>query len=431
MAENDIYKNKERYDRFVEQINSICEKPKESKKTKYYCKNKANQKYFLQLFKKFEAQDLSYARRNKVIGTMKFIAYHIEKDLSKATREDIDALMSSVYKTYNPTSSTDFVKDLKRIWKLLFPEKDIQGRIDDTLTPYVVKHIKGSVDISREKKRKDKLIIDEYHNIVNYFKEDLMMSFYIQFMFESVARPQEILYTKWGDVELFNDYAKIWISEHGKEGTGLLQCINSFPALMDWYKAYPLPKNKDAYIFINTGHINYGKQASPYNMNKKIKTACKRLGINKPITNYSLKRNGITCRRLKGESDVEIQHAARWRSTRQLKVYDKSDQEDAFKLALARNGNIKEEKLKQYLPKNKKCPYCNTLNGFNEEVCKTCSRTIDPDKIKEQIKKDKENKEKLEALMSFMNNDNVAELFKTMQMLKIEVETLKSQSGKI
>ena len=31
-----------------------------------------------------------------------------------------------------------------------------------------------------------------------------------------------------------------------------------------------------------------------------------------------------------------IQHAARWTSTRQLKTYDMSDAEDAFKMELAR-----------------------------------------------------------------------------------------------
>ena len=77
--------------------------------------------------------------------------------------------------------------------------------------------------------------------------------------------------------------------------------------------------------------MNRCKQMKPKNVNKMIRKACKDLQIDKPITCYSLKRNGVTMRRLRGESDVEIQHAARWTSTKQLKTYDLSSQDEAFK----------------------------------------------------------------------------------------------------
>ncbi|MEA2037548.1 MAG: hypothetical protein U9O94_08615, partial [Nanoarchaeota archaeon] len=72
------------------------------------------------------------------------------------------------------------------------------------------------------------------------------------------------------------------------------------------------------------------------NINSRIRKACLNLGINKPITMYSLKRNGVSFKRLNGYSDVEIQHIARWTSTKQLKTYDLTEAEDTLKMALMR-----------------------------------------------------------------------------------------------
>jgi hypothetical protein len=46
------------------------------------------------------------------------------------------------------------------------------------------------------------------------------MQAYISLAVESLARPQELLYLKVRDVETHENYARISISEHGKEGIG-------------------------------------------------------------------------------------------------------------------------------------------------------------------------------------------------------------------
>ena len=131
-------------------------------------------------------------------------------------------------------------------------------------------------------------------------------------------------YTRIQDFEIFEGYGKLHISEHGKEGTGFLQVIDSFPYMMRWYTAHPLKSDSEAFFFLN----NKNQQLTPDDVNEHLKQACTDLKIRKPITCYSFKRNGITFARLRGLSDVEIQHKARWTSTNQLKTYDLSTQED-------------------------------------------------------------------------------------------------------
>lgn len=405
MAENDIYDSEARYKRFKEGLNTLCTPPNKGKQ-RYYCKNKANLKYFEKLFIRWEARDNSYIRRVRLCKSFTFILHNTDKDLKDLGREDIDSIVANMHSVCkSPKSKSDFIKDLKYIWKIILPDKDIHGREDDTIVPYVVRHLSPKIDKSREKTRSDKLTFEEFENIKVYFSRDIRLQCYFALAVESIARPQEILFRRIKDVELHDDYAKVIISDHGKEGTGFMQCIDSYPYLVKLLESHPFKNDPEAFLFINNGKKNFNKQMTPTNVNQQLRMACRELKINKNITCYSLKRNGVTFRRLIGESDMEIQHAARWTSTRQLKTYDMSNHEEAFKIQLIKKGIIKPDKpeLKQYQPENKKCFFCEALNPSDSITCSACKRPLDRKK-----------------LMKIEQNKN-----EELSQLKQEIETLK------
>src|SRR3989344_6542608 len=366
MAEDDIYGNKLRYEQFLERIEEIT---KSTTSRKYYCKNPANVKYFHKLIPHFEAKDLSYIRRYRVLYFLTLITYVLEKDLMVCGRDDINQLIAYTHKTHKTAySKGDAIKEIKIIWKILFPEQDRLGRIDETIIPYAVRHLSRNIDKSKEKRRNDRLTWDELKKIINFFNQDKRIQAYLMLALESLGRPQEVLYTKIRDYEFYDNFAKIWISEHGKEGTGFLQCIDSYPFVMEWYQKHPFKDDPNAFFFINKrGRGNYEQLKNDY-INKLLKHACKTLRIEKDITCYSLKRNGVTFRRQKGDSDVQIQHAARWTSTKQLKIYDQSTQEDALKIELQKRGMIN-EKVETFASVVKHCMFCAYSNGFTAEFC--------------------------------------------------------------
>lgn len=156
MAENDIYNSQSKYEKTKTNIDEFLKKPEERKnkgyKGKYYCKYSGNLIYFKKLFLRFESEDISYIRRNRLIDVFKLICFVAEKDLKDFEREDVDGIIRYMH-TVNvtPTSKQDFIKSLKHIWKILFPEKDEKERIDENIVPYAVRHIKAKVDRSREK----------------------------------------------------------------------------------------------------------------------------------------------------------------------------------------------------------------------------------------------------------------------------------------
>ncbi len=423
MATDDIYNNKKRYVTFLRSLDEYCQKPKPGSRRKFWIKNPTNKAYFVQLSRLFEAKDISFVRRLRLFQTLKLICHATNKDLKDCTRDDINKIVGFMHTRYkSPKSKRDFILDLKYIWKSLFPVVDERGLVDEAQTPYVVRHLKAKIDKSKERLRNDKLTFEELQKIVTYFSRDPRIQAFIMLAFESLGRPQEILYLKLKDVELYDNFAKLWISEHGKEGVGLLQCIDSYPYLIRWLNQHPLRGNPNAFLFITLEGKTKFNQLKPKNINKKLRQACEALGIPKQITCYSLKRNGVTFRRLNGESDVEIQHAARWTSSRQLKTYDLTEQEEALKIRLIRKGLLEPDKAHaQYQPKTKTCLFCGAIAGFTDEFCPQCKRPLDRKKLLEL-----EKKRELMILNQFMQHEPIQRLFKLVYKLQKKMAELEN-----
>ena len=435
MAQNDIYNSKERYEKIVQRIDSLAEKPWQRSlskfqsnktgigKAKYYCKNIKNLEYFKKLFPYFDSKDISYVRRIRLFNTLKLISFATEKDFKNCNREDINGIVAFMHTVYpSSKSKRDFITDLKHMWKILLPEVDVQGRIDDTLFPYQVRHLNAKQDKSKEKMRDDKLTIEEYESLIKSFSMDVRLQAFLSLAFESLGRPQEILFTKIKDVELHDNYAKVYISEHGKEGTGFLEVIDSFPYLSAWYNQHPLKQNPNAYLFINIGDFGKYGQLNPHTINKHLREKLHMVGIKKKITCYSLKRNGVTFRRLRGDSDLQIQHAARWTSTKQLKTYDLSIHDESFKIELAKRGIIQDAKYKEFQTLTKKCIFCEKVNGIGDDICKNCKRPLDREKIvKEQESKEKELQDFKKNLEVWKNNLRKELMVEAVEIMKREV----------
>lgn len=409
MAENDIYNSEKRYEDLKENLSHYTVPPRPDENgRKYWIKNPVNLKYFLKLFTKLEARDVSYIRRLRLWRSMLILNHVVDKDLATIGREEIDQTMAFSHKIHRSVETKrTFPLDLKFIWKQMFPEKDERGQIDETLTPYVVRHLSGKVDRSRQKLKSDKFSLDEFEKLVQGFADEPRMQAILTISLESLARPQELLYRKIKDVEMHDNYAKIYITSHGKEGTGFLRVMDSYFYLSQWINKHPLKNDPNAYLFINTGKRNRHEQMTPKAANKLIRMRSQKIGIQKPITLYSLKRNGVTMMRLGGKSDLEIQHTARWTSTKQLKTYDLSNQEESFMQELVKRGKIPAEgRYKDFAPKTKSCIFCGMENGLAETTCATCKRPLNREVIeKQEHEKDKEMSEMKQRMEKVENKE--------------------------
>lgn len=377
MADEDIYGNKRKYMSLSRNWARLLEKPSEPPRRgvrKYYCRNGANLAYFEKLHRYFQARDLSYVRRLRVASVLLFLVHWTDKDLSYCTREDVDALIARGHEVYlTPASKIDFLKAVKLIWRTLFPVLDEQGLVDETLVPHPVRHLSCRVEKSSERLRNDRLSFEEAKSILVFFSAEPRMQAYVALALESLGRPQEICYTRIRDVELHDGHAKVWVSEHGKEGAKFLQCIDSYPYLLRWLDRHPFLHDTNAYLFCCD---TVGTQPMvPATINKHLRRACEQLGIDKAVTAYSLKRNGVTFGRRRGDSDLEIQHRAGWTSTKQLQTYDLSTPEDAYAEQLAKRGLANQER--EEVDMSARTCVCGALVGFASRLCPKCYRVVD------------------------------------------------------
>jgi len=107
MPENDIYNSQGKYERYKTNLKEFPLPPEKrtsrrSWHSKYYCKNPDNLKHFRRLFILFEAKDLSFIRRCRVIETLRFIVHHSAIDLTDCRRDDIDKIVSVMHTTLAP-----------------------------------------------------------------------------------------------------------------------------------------------------------------------------------------------------------------------------------------------------------------------------------------------------------------------------------------
>ena len=97
MAEDDIYNNRRKYENFKQNLKLFLLEPSKRKyKGKYYCRNKANLVYFERLFAKFEATDISYVRRCRLLMSMKLICHAAAKKSEKLRQRTFDNKANSV-----------------------------------------------------------------------------------------------------------------------------------------------------------------------------------------------------------------------------------------------------------------------------------------------------------------------------------------------
>ena len=62
----------------------------------------------------------------------------------------------------------------------------------------------------------NRLLWEEFDRIVDYFGNDPRIQAYLNMGIESLARPQELLCRRIENVEQYDNYAKIYLTEHGK-----------------------------------------------------------------------------------------------------------------------------------------------------------------------------------------------------------------------
>lgn len=420
MAKNDIYNSKILYENLKEKIlnGGYC---KPGKTTIYTIKNPKNIEHFKKLIKELEYKDISYIRRIGYLKALKKVCHYTKKNLKDLSQDDVKDIINELNKVHKKiTSRRDFVYYNRFIWKKLFPETDSKGRPDDKIIPYAWS-VEIHADKSQQEDKKDKFTQEEYSKIMNALNKDPRMQCFFSLLYESLARPQELCYLNVGDIELLDNYARLRVRSHGKEGPKTLQIIDGYYYLAEWLNKHPQKHNKEAALFVTLSRNSKTHRMTLHYANVLLGQTRKKLGIDKPITCYSFKRNGVTHQYIAGAPAQSIQKKAGWTSTKQLKTYDLSDQIDFLDQELIKRGIIKEEQQGQKIKVTfQQCAMCNAINPQGLEFCSQCKRPLDRNRLLEEgAKKDQEIKNMKDTI------ENMQETIKLLSSKMSRMEKLK------
>lgn len=406
MVQEDIYKNGKRYNRLKENLIELTLPPKERSNTrgfmaKYTCKNRDNLRYFRKMFEVFDANDISYARRNRVLDTLKVVSHVTEKDFKDLNLDDRNSIFAFSYsnlKSYR--SKCDFRADFIHLFKTLFPNNKV-------LVDQIRKPSKSS-----EVERGDRLEPEQTKQVIRYFNHDKMIQAFLVGSYSGLLRPQELAFLRNKDVEVLDDYVRLHVASHGKTGTGVSWTTEGRSYFVEWKELHPNKDDEDAYFFISRSNRSKNGQVSLTKINHKIKTASRdlfgfneikkldengnvvkdengkdiieKIELKKPITIYSMARNGISDLQLTGSSQLVIKEKRRWTTMKQLSAYTIVQKEEAIKSDLLKHGKIQDQKQSKF--KIRTCVFCETENSPTSEFCSRCHRELDRTKLNEMAR---------------------------------------------
>ncbi len=114
----------------------------------------------------------------------------------------------------------------------------------ETVTPYVWRD-KVHDDPSLKKDKTDKFSDTEYMKIMKSMNRTPMYQLWFSMLYTNLCRPQELCYIDTCNVEVKDNYARVRISEHGKEGTKTLQLVDNYYYLTRWLEQHPLYDSKN------------------------------------------------------------------------------------------------------------------------------------------------------------------------------------------
>lgn len=231
------------------------------------------------------AEGIGLARICKCLNTLRQISKMLGKSFDNATKDDFVRLVSNL-ESGNLAAWTkrDYKMILKHFYKWLKNWED--G------SPPEVRWIKksGNVENKGPILPKDLLTPEEKTALLNA-TQNMRDRAFLEILFESGRRPEEILTLHRRDVEFDEIGAKLFVN--GKVGSDTVRIISSVSALSTWLEKHPLRKDQDFPLWVGFGYSNKLKQISHAAADSFLKKIARRAGVKKRIFFYLFRHTRI------------------------------------------------------------------------------------------------------------------------------------------
>ncbi len=346
-----------------------------------------NKKYILQFVEQISAEGITKARQARYCYTLGRIAEMINKDFSKATKQDIVKFCSEINNSdYQEWTKHDYLVMIKRFYKWL-RESEGADYVKNEY-PMEVKWIRASVKNSRQKLPNELLTIDDVKKLADA-PNNLRDRAFVLMLYESGARIGELLNIRLKDIE--PDKYGIKVTLFGKTGARKIRLIASAPAINMWIeRGHSNRDNKESMLFCGLWAKKKGKDVEYTTFRVMLQVLAKKTKITKPVNPHHFRHSRAT-ELAKNFTEAQLCQYMGWiPASREAATYVHLSGRDMDKAVLKLNGLVEEEENEESKFKATKCPRCGIMNSPESKACPHCGIPLDIQSVMDYEKTSKE-----------------------------------------
>ena len=379
-----------------------------------------NKKAILEFINFLEGEGYSAHYQRGFIKTLLLLDRHLGKPFKEASETELMGFLRR-YRDKPHTRAT-YATRIKAFYRWLLTGKWRRG-----IYPKVVENISTTV-------RKHELPIKSPNDILTQDEvlamidaaDNLRDKALIALLYDSAARPSEILNLRIKDVKLNKTHGEIFVN--GKTGMRRIPIVFSIPYLMKWINAHPRKDDPEAMLFPKLKQGRGGENLTPNGLDALVKRLARRVGIEKRVTAYLFRHSRLT-ELANVLRDSQLKALAGWTaSSRMAEHYVRLAGLDIDSPILDYYG-IKHEKKAEAKLKPRICPRCDHVNPPNALYCEKCGLALDEKVIAERLGREEELMRRIEELESRYIQDELLRLLilenrilKAMALRKLNAE---------
>lgn len=318
------------------------------------------------------------------------------KNWSDVTKSDIDELVYKVMQRYasEDGQETNSSSDHKKILKIFFRWVKLDSRnFIEVGDPEETKRVK--IKKVKDKIIREDLITDaDLTRLLHACGGNQRDRAFIDCQSEAGTRPGEMLNLMIKHVK-FDDYGAV-LHVDGKTGPRTVRLVRSAPNLSKWLDMHPFRENPESPLWIMLEKKQLGQMLSYPAARKLIKRRTEIACISKRVY-MNLFRHSEATKTAMFLTEAQMRGRHGWSSSSRMPArYVHLVNADVDKAILSHYGVVKEEKVKQDLPK--KCKVCEMMNSPESKICSKCGKALDLAaalEVEEKVRQERENEKQI------------------------------------
>lgn len=337
-------------------------------------------------------EGLSLPKIERYLFDLHKLAEMIGKDMSKATKQDLQKIVAEIEKKqWSPHTKHAFKIMIRKFFRW------VEGIDEKGVYPERVKWLHSNIKNNQQKLPGELLNEDEVGKMICCADNPRDRAL-VAILYESGCRISEIGLLKIKDIASDEYGVKIMVA--GKTGARRVRLVNSAPVLQEWLNKHPDNKNPDSYVWVgkNRRIIGYTR------FSEIIKSIALKAGIRKRIYPHLFRHSRAT-HLAKFLTEAQMKDYLGWtQSSKMAAIYVHLSGRDTDVAILRLNGIKIQEEAQEKKLQLRICPRCKTVNEFSNKFCKTCGMVIDEQEKQEIMRQDLKRSE-MDGLMNDLIKD--------------------------